>query len=273
MRSILLHIYEDDCLEARFQTALDLTRHFDAHLTCLYAMPFEFSMPGDFYGSMAAQLVAEQQKSARRVREKFQKRLASEDVQWEWIESGGSATSFIERHAPLSDIVIFGAHNPAGSADTLSLLVSELIGAIRPPMMVVPADMGPFVLEVPAMIAWNGTAEASHALVAALPMLKLASQVHVLEVEEEQKSKVRQALPATEAAEFLARHGIESEIVHLPKEPKASITATLLGAATMRNAGYLVMGAYGHSRLRERIFGGVTRELLKDPKIPLILSH
>lgn len=273
MRSILLHIYEDDCLEARFQTALDMTRHFDAHLTCLYAMPYEFSMPGDFYGSMAAQLAAEQQKSARRIREKFKKRLASEGVQWDWIESGGSATSFIQRHAPLSDIVIFGAHNPAGNVDTPSLLVSDLIGQLRPPMMIVPANMGPFVLEVPAMVAWNGTAEASHALVAALPMLKVASRVHVLEVQEENSSENRTTLPATEAAEFLARHGIESEIVQLPRDPAESIAATLLSAATMRNAGYLVMGAYGHSRLRERIFGGVTRELLKDPKIPLILSH
>ncbi|WP_114520894.1 universal stress protein [Altererythrobacter sp. ZODW24] len=273
MRSILLHIHEDDCQEARFQTALDLARHFDAHLTCVHAVPYEFGVPGDFYGTMASQLAIEYEKNARTIREKFKKRLAAEDVSWEWIFSNGPASQLIKNYAPLSDVVVLGARNPVGSPDHPSLLVTELIGAVRPPLMVVPANMGPFILETPAVVAWNGSAEASHAIAAALPILKLASEVHILEVEEEEKPRLHKKLPATEAAEFLARHEIEAEIVKFPMDKKASIAAGILNAATIRQAGYLVMGAYGHSRLRERILGGVTRELLKDPKIPLILSH
>ena len=101
-----------------------------------------------------------------------------------------------------------------------------------------------------------------------MPLLKMASDVHILTVEEDKDHD----LPQLAASEYLAYHGIKSEI-HSPPPSKAPVDATLLFEAKNVNAEYLVMGAYGHSRAREFLFGGVTRNLFKDSPIPLVVSH
>jgi len=274
MRSILLHIHEDDCLEARFQAALDLARQFDGHITCLQAIPYEFGVPGDFYGTAAAQMAMELRKEARRLRDTYEARLGKEDVRWEWYDSDGSAARLIRQHAPLSDLTILGSRNPVGAADNPSRLVTDLVGELRAPMMVVPAGMKAFSAEAPAMIAWNGSTESAHALCGAMPMLRRAKQVHILIVQEA-KDEQRSAFPSLAAAEYLSRYDIEAEIIEIPhdRDDKVSIANKLLNASEMRGGGYLVMGGYGHSRIRERVLGGVTRDLLKDPAIPLIIAH
>lgn len=272
MRTILLHIDDDDCMEARLQIALDLARQFDAHLTCLQAVAYEFGVAGDLYGTMAVQMASIFRETADQFQEALEKRLAAEDVRWEWLRSDGRAADQMARHAPLHDLVVVGAHNPAGRADFPSILASDLAMEVRAPVLVVPAAANAFPVDRPAMIAWNGSAESARALCAARPLLARASEVHLLWVEEE-KDKGRHDLPATDGATYLARHGIEAIIDELRTDKGISIADILRSAAADRNAAYLVMGAYGHSRFRERILGGVTRDMLTDPKLPLLLSH
>lgn len=272
MRSILLYIHDDDCLEARLQVALDLCRQFDGHLTCLQAVPYDLGVAGDFYFPVATQVTSQLHQAAEEVRERIEPRLAKEDVRWDWIYSDGLASHQIPRHAPLHELLVVGAHNPTGNAQHPSKLVSELVSQMRAPILVVPASTRGFSLDVPAAVAWNGSPEGAHALRAASPLLARASQVHILTVGED-KDIERFDLPATEAAQYLARHGIEAEIVELPANAESSIADVLNEGAEHREAAYLVMGAYGHSRFRERILGGVTRDMLRDPKIPLLLSH
>lgn len=274
MRSIILHIHEDDCLEARFQAALDLGRQFNGHLTCLQAIPFEFGVPVDFYGTLAAQMAVEFHEQAGRVRAELEARLAKDDVPFDWQVSEGSATRLIAGNAPLSDIIVVGARNPSGSKDKPSSLITDLIGTLRAPVMVVPPSLKSFQFGAAAAIAWNGSAEAAHALVGSMPLLQAASQVHILIVREPKEGGLY-SLPSLSAAAYLARHGIEAEIVDIPHEDgdRTSIAEKLMDAAIIRKAGFLTMGAYGHSRLRERLLGGVTRHMLMDPPLPLLLGH
>ena len=272
MRSILLHVHEDDCMESRLQAALDLARQFDAYLTCLQVAPFELGVPGDFYGAMVTQLAVEYEEQAPRLRKAYEDRLEAEDVRWHWVQSKGTATTSLTRHAPLNDILVLGGQNPVGMPDRPSGLVMELIFTVRAPILVVPAELKSFSLDGPAIVAWNGAPEAAHALRAAMPMLLRASKVHILTVKEE-KTTGSFEMPPTGAARYLAHYGIEAEIVELPRSTRQSAAEPLLDAAIARKGAYLVMGAYGHSRFRERVFGGVTRDMLSDPKIPLLLSH
>ncbi len=272
MRSILLHVHEDDCMEARLQAALDLARQFDAYLTCLQVAPYELGVPGDFYGARAAQLMVDYDEQAPRVRASLEQRLKGENVRWTWIQSKQSATDMLARHAPLSDIVILGGHNPVGKPDRPSELAMELIFTVRAPILVVPAAWKKFPLDGPAVIAWNSSPEAAHSLRAAMPMLLRASEVHILTVKEENKAGPFD-MPSTDAAKYLAHYGIEAEIVELPRAIRQSVTELLLDAVMARKGAYLVMGAYGHSRFRERVLGGVTRDMLTGPRIPLLLSH
>lgn len=272
MRKILLHVYDDDCFEARLQVALDIARQCHGSITCVQAVPYDYGVPGDFYGAMSAQIIVEYDKIAREARESIESRLAKEVVSWSWVWNSGSAAGLIAAHAPIHDLIIVGAHDPLGKPKSPSRLVGELIERVRAPILVVPAGTRSFDLESPAVVAWNGSAESAHALRAAVPALALASSVHILSVSEEKDSE-RFDLPSTQASEYLAAHDIKSELTELSLEGSASVAETLVKAAMARNGGYIVMGAYGHSRFREQVLGGVTRDMLRDPAIALLLSH
>lgn len=259
-------------MEARLQAALDLARQFDAFLTCLQVAPYELGVPGDFYGTMAAQLAVEYEEQAPRVRKAFEDRLKGEDVRWTWVQNNGSATTLLARQAPLNDILVLGGHNPVGKTDRPSELAMELIFTVRAPILVMPTKWKSLPLDGPAIVAWNGAPEAAHALRAAMPMLLRATKVHILTVKEDQKTGSFD-MPPTGAAKYLAHYGIEAEIVELPRAVGHTVAEPLLDAAIARKGAYFVMGAYGHSRFRERVLGGVTRDMLTDPQIPLLLSH
>lgn len=272
MRSILLHIHDDDGMEARFQAALDLARRFDSHITCLQAVPYEFGVPGDLYFSMAMEMAATFRETADQFQEKLESRLATEDVRWDWVRRKGDAIDEINHLAPLSEIVVLGASNPVGEPAHPSRLATETVVTVRAPVLVVPSSAKMFSMQVPAVVAWNGSAESGHALQAALPILREASEVHIHSVRET-KGRDSRRLTTSDAAKFLARHDIEPLITELALNDEGSIAATLIDAAQIRRAGVIVMGAYGRSRFRERVLGGVTREMLSDPAIPLLLSH
>ena len=123
----------------------------------------------------------------------------------------------------------------------------------------------------PVLVAWNGSSEAAVALRAAKPLLALASKVTIASVAEE-SDQVRFDFPASEAAKYLSREGIDAELVSIPRG-EAKIADTLFSAAQMRDCGLMVMGAYGHSRLAEMLLGGVTRRMLSDPQIPILMAH
>ncbi len=272
MRSILLHVHEDGCMESRLQAALDLARQLDARLTCVQVAPYEFGIPGDFYGTRAAQLQFEYERNADKVRRKFEKYITDEDVRWRWSASLDSASKILSRIAPTRDLLILGAHNPVGKPDRPSDLAMELIFTVRAPILIVPATWKNFLFDQPAMVAWNGAPEGAHALRAAMPLLLRASQVHVLTVQEESKPD-KFDMPSADAVNYLADYGIKAEVIELQRSAGHSIAETLVNAVIARKGSYLVMGAYGRSRFRERILGGVTREMLSDPQIPLLLSH
>jgi nucleotide-binding universal stress UspA family protein len=101
----------------------------------------------------------------------------------------------------------------------------------------------------------------------AVPLLRRATYVHLVEVADDNPGA-----PASEAATYLARHGIATEVHDWPAKGRRTSTA-LLHAVAELDARYLVMGAYGHSRLRETVLGGVTRDLIQSTSVPLLLAH
>jgi nucleotide-binding universal stress UspA family protein len=117
------------------------------------------------------------------------------------------------------------------------------------------------------MIAWNGSTQAALAVTAALPLLHLAGQVDVV-----QAGEIDKAVSANELALYLALHGIKTQN-HAIDVGIRDIGGTLIAAAERFESDLIVMGAYGHSRLRERILGGATRGLLKDSPWPLLVMH
>ncbi len=168
------------------------------------------------------------------------------------------------RHALVADLVVTVL--PAkGMERRIEPLNAALFDAGRP-VLGVSAGVAPLEKGVPAVIAWNGSSEASRALVAAVPLLKEASDVVVAHV------GPLDALAALEpVVDYLARHHIKARGLELGGPGNA--TDMLTEQVERIGAGLLVMGAYSHSRLREFVLGGVTRDMLADAPAALLLSH
>lgn len=271
MKSILLHIDHDAAMNARLQVALDIARASGGHITCLQAISYEVFAPGDFYGSAIAAAMPVIKENAEKLRAEIEAHLATEDVPWDWRFVYGVAPHRLLEHSPLADVVILGPTDVGDGGRGPSAIVGDLVLKAPVPVLVVPGDAGRFDPAAPAMVAWNGSSEAAHALRAAVPLLAMARKVYLVSVAEAE-GKPRFDFPALEGAQYLSRHGIECEVVEVPRG-EAGIADTLFSAAQMRECALMVMGAYGHSRLAEMLLGGVTRKMLTEPSMPILLAH
>jgi nucleotide-binding universal stress UspA family protein len=267
MKSILLHVGDDNAMEARLQATLDLARAFDAHITCLQVTPVELLVSSDFYGGIYAttELVEEIHQLAMHTRATLEQRLAGEGVRWDWLDTTEDPAFALIERSGLTDVVVMGL--PSENAARARSLIADVVTTVRAPVLVVPEGLRSFDCEGVAFIAWNGSMEAAHALRSALPLLVRASQVRLVTVTDDD---VR--LPARTAAEYLCRHGVASEICDWQRGT-GRISDVLIEDARAVGSAYLVAGAYGHTRFREAILGGVTRELLEAASLPLLLTH
>lgn len=269
MKSVLLHANQDNGLESRLQAALDVVRLFDGHLTCLHTTPYEAFIAGDPFGGVyALPVVVDQLKRLEdEQRARLDAALANEGVQWDWLQIDGPSLQAILDRSRLADLVVLSlAAEGDDDEPALSLAASVAIHG-RAPVLAVPRATSGFDPRGPAMVAWNGSPEAAHALRFALPMLGRASEVHIVTVTEDCLQ-----FPAVEGCEYLSRHGIRSELREWPREGRR-VGEALTAATASLGARYLVMGAYGHSRLREAVLGGVTRDMMRQSRVPLLLGH
>ncbi|MFU7527882.1 universal stress protein [Qipengyuania sp. ASV99] len=272
MKTILLHIDSDHCMEARLQVAMDIARATGGHITCLQAVSYDVFAPGDFYGSAMAAAIPHIREAAEKLRAKIEADLANEDVSWEWRFFHGIAEHRLLEQSALHDIIIVGPHD-VGEEGALgpSAMAGELALKAPTPVLVVPGDTKRLDVSAPVLIAWNGSSEVCVALRAAVPLLALSSQVYLACVTDNEE-KTRFDFSASEGARYLSGHGIAAEISEIPRG-EAKVADTLFSAAQLHDCGMMVMGAYGHSRLAEMLLGGVTRRILSDPQMPILLAH
>lgn len=271
MKSILLHIDHDNAMQARLQVAFDIARASNGHITCLQAVSYEVFAPGDFYGSAVAAAMPVIKENADKLRNQIEQQLEHEGVSWDWRFVYGIAPHRLLEHSPLADVVIVGAVEAGKGGHGPSALVGDLVLKSHAPVLVVPADAKGFDVSAPMMVAWNGSSEACHALRAALPLLACSCKVTLVSVAEPLE-KARFDFPSSEGAKYLSRHGIDCDIVEIPRG-EARIVDTLLSAAQMHESGLMVLGAFGHSRLAEMLLGGVTRQMLTEPQMVMLLAH
>lgn len=269
MKTILLPIHEDDGANARMQAALDIARAHGAHLNCLQITPLTAYVVTDSFGGVFVMpdLIDVINKQEAKLRTETEAQLAREDVPWNYEHCDGDPAATIVDRSSLADLIVLSpALREPHPSDPMPLAGDVSIHA-RTPVLVVPASAKGFDVTAKAFVAWNGSPEAAHALKAALPMLRLASSVVIATVAEPND----EYLPPLAACEYLSRHGVKAEL--LAVEPRGSTGDALLAARDRIGAGYVVMGAYGHSRMRELVLGGVTRQMLRQSPVPMFLAH
>nr|WP_047166253.1 universal stress protein [Sphingomonas sp. Y57] len=260
MKNILLLVHDDEGQEARLQAALDITRALEGHLTCVdVVVPPE--APAELWdgGAASALLLADERQREAANRVTLEGRLAKEEVSWTWVDMAGDPGRCLRGSAAIADLIVVD-RDPHGVA-------AGLVLESGPPVLAVPAQTRGIAIGGRVLVAWDGSPEAEAALRAAVPLLRLAEQVMILQVDD---GSVR--IPAGEAASFLSRHGTHPLVI-LEKAKKGQAEANILAAIAGHRADYLVMGGFGRSRLAEALFGGVSRGLLSKSPVPLFMAH
>ena len=260
MRSILVHADRGPGMTARLETALSLARETGGHVTVLVDTPVTRyvamdPMGGSFIASEALkQALDDDDANALKIEEK----LRTEDVSFDVVRTEAEPVEALAKAARLADVIVIS--RSSGLAGELALVSSTPVLAL--------ADNKPLAVPLSkACIAWDGGDEAAIALRSAVPLLAYCESVDVLTVLEKPGG-----FPGTQAMRYLSRHGIKAELKELTRD--GSTEETLAKAIALAGSELLVMGAFGKSRMREFLFGGVTRYFLEQDDGPaLLMSH
>lgn len=278
LKNILVHVEDSDTCEARIAAALTLAETHDAHLTGL-ALAVEISMPSYIGGQLPPNILEMQRNNAREQGQaavaRFSKAVRASGRPTDCRMVGSldvDASRVIALHARHSDLAILGQVEPDDSAGGMRRTLEEVVLSCGRPVLIVPyigvgAGLGKRVV-----VAWDSGREATRAVNDALPILERAEQVTVLTINPKTSPDGHGEEPGTDIALHLARHGVKVEVQQSRGE-EIGVGDALLSRVADRGGDLLVMGAYGHSRLREVVLGGATRSILEQMTIPVLMSH
>lgn len=276
-KTILVH--QDSLLrsEARLELAIHLAERMGAHVIGIHTAE-SVSVPGRSAVELGASALSEMSRHAaereRQSAQRFEDRLRrSKDLTYEWVASGDNTAGAIARLALYADLTVLGQTDPENvPVGQGSSFLEDAILEPTGPSLVVPHSGTFKEIGGVAVVAWNRSREAARAVRDALPILKLVREV-VVETTRAAPSPENPTLPSgTEVARYLSRHGIRAEAVE-HRGVDIDRGEWLLSRMADLNASLVVMGAYGHSRLREFVLGGVTRTFLQSMTMPVLMSH
>lgn len=256
--------------------ALEFGRVHDAHVTGL-AVSFEpvvpafaaAPMPVDYLQAAHDQAIA----AAKDAKDQFDEfaRLAGVKSESRLAEilTGGPLDSVLAHCRP-TDLVVIGQSNPDKPEPMRELLIETILFESGVPVLLVPYIGSKSFEPNNVLIGWDGSSTATRAIHASIPVLEKADKVTVLVIEKKANSEAGQ--PGAEVANYLARHNMNVTI-DVVSNPQTGVADTVLNYVTDNNNDLVVMGGYGHSRMREFLFGGATREILEAMTVPVLMAH
>lgn len=274
IRDIAVHLTGSDEDAVRLAHAAALARTLDAHLTGLqvHEMPEIASITDPAGSSFLQQLIADSVDRAVAATGKLAPMFAATGINHELRRLDlfpGEAGSRLAAEVRLSDLFV-GTRPYGDPLKQQRVEEAVLFESGRPCLFVPPGHAAP-VRHASVLVAWKNTREAAIALAAALPLLRQADEVHVALIEEGGASEQRREAPDRDIGRYLGRHGVSAEIRLV--DGWTDVTAAILNEATKSAADLIVLGAYGHSRLREWALGGVTRNILSRATVPVFTAR
>lgn len=239
---ILVHVDTSPACRMRLWLATELARRFKAYLIAV--------------GSDEAALAEE----------RFMIMLSEEDLRGEWQTAVGLVASYVARQARAIDLVVLGQRDPDRSGDLDA--PEDVILACGRPVLVVPYAGEFDRVGEQALVGWDASREATRAVHDALPFLAMSKATTLLTVDPDEDARE----PSEDLVRHLARHGVRAAAEARESGDRA-VADVLLSWAGALGCDLIVMGAYGHSRLRETILGGVTRDMLRRMTLPVLMTH
>lgn len=294
-RDIIVVLDDSTASEIRLELAVAIAQRHDAHLTGFsalgmlmparpYMQPLTYSqvetLPASQMlnwsaGSLPASPQTSQQaaEKAERIEAAFRIRLRSSAVRGEWKMAGDNVSETLVRQARHADLTIFGQVDPNHPPPPRGRqLLEDVLMTSGRPVLVVPYIGRYETAGTKVLVGWNNSREAARAMSDAMPMLAKAESVMVLEATPAVRKATTDHDAGADVVRHLARHGINARSSRTVIVDISAADALLSHAADM-SADLLVVGGYGHSRLRELILGGVTHGLLQHMTLPVLMSH
>ena len=269
----IVALADGDDLHSVLSAAVALTARLSGRLDVLHIKtdPYDMIPIGveGLTGGVIEEITDAAQKAIeqRRIQAKavYDRVCASSGQSVHWKEVVGRRARMLSIASCFADLLVL-AQPDEKSADALSDAVDAAMFETGRPLVLIPSGVSS-VIGNRIMIAWNGSAQAALAVTAALPLLHLAGQVDIVQI-----GDIGKDAPANELALYLSLHGIKTQ-THAIDLGIRDIGSALIDAAERFESDLIVMGAYGHSRFRERILGGATRDLLKNSPWPILMMH
>lgn len=260
IKNILVHQDSTQNCATRLRVAVALAKQHDAHLKVVFAR-----------GGWKASITESAQKS----RNEFDSLVQGVDAEWIEADAFDPDKNLVDQllwHTRHSDLVVLGQHNERDHGFAPKTLVEQLMLESGRPVLVIPHSwkFAPFGDRI--MVAWDRKRESTRAVNDALPFLTRASLVELVAVTSKKPAPDKKFDRCADLAVHLGFHGIQSVTNNLIARD-IDITNLLLSIITDGDIDMVVMGGYGHARLRETVLGGVTKDVLTQMPVPILMSH
>ena len=276
-KNILTHLDNSSGCRNRLEIAFGMARDFDAELTGIFVVP-TYIVPSYVEAQISVDLMTDiTEKALARAEEtvaSYRKMAEEAHVTLQTAVVEGQIIPILREHSKYSDLLILGQDHPEDPDNASYGLADSLLFEGACACLVAPHSGKLAIPGKRALITWNASREAARALREAMPLLQRADTVVVLSSEpDDGNNELANGHPHAQAVlHLLKSHGIEAVSSGI-SNPDMSPTDAIIAQAVEMNADLIVMGAYGHTRLREIILGGVTRDLLKRAPTCLLLAH
>lgn len=273
--TVMVSLALDQLNDARLQVAGEVAERFETAIVGVAAA--QFAPPLYFADGAAAQGLIDQEEAS------IKRRLADLEAQFraaarhrgghaEWRSAMEFPARFVLAQARCADIVVCGGPSPALSDSFALVSPKDLVMQAGRPLLLVPDRINWLDLRS-VLVAWKDTPETRRAIADALPMLRKARDVAIVEIPEQGEDRSAAMARVTDVGACLARHGVTA-VARVPEAAgNETAAAQLEQVAGDLSAGLIVAGAYGHSRFRELILGGVTQYLVTQSARCVLLSH
>jgi nucleotide-binding universal stress UspA family protein len=276
--TILLHCHDPRRISRLLEAAVPVARDMNAHLIGLGVLPPYVVIPA-MDGAGTTMTVEQHRdiysKDLAQMHAVFARSTLDLPRPAEWREADAGFATAVDRvldHGRCADLIVAAQADPDWSSSALLEDPERLVLESGRPVMLVP-NTGTLTLPPRRItLAWNGRREAARAAFDALALLKGAEGVDVVCINSKQEQPVGTDLPASEICAALARHGVKCQATEATAAG-GDVGGELLRQVRSFDADMLVMGCYGHSRLRELVLGGASRHILGRAEVPVLLSH
>lgn len=273
-KTILVHLNRVSRAETILEPVVDMARKNNAHVIGVYLQPrIQAAVAVDALGNpnMLLDELKLERENGDAIGKTFERMTKGQPFTAEWRDMPATVPDFAGNlldQAVTADLVVASQNDPDWNQSGQLDFPERLILESGRPVLAIPYVGHYRIIGQTVVVAWKPGRESSRAVFNAIPLMQHAKIVHILQIAE----KREKLQPATDLVAALARHGVKAEL-QMSQAVDQSVGNELLSRIADLGTDLLVMGAYGHSRMREYVFGGATRDVIKTMTVPTVFSH